>query len=179
MAEKQSDIWEKVYHTDSRVSAMETKVGAIESQVNTIGHGVERIEASLMNKPEPNYSAWIGGAITILGGLLAVIFGIVQYVDLTLEPIYQRMSERQEPIDEFWMFKNEMHYEMGRIHERWELVSAEMNEQDARIDEAENNINTARISAAGALQRLEYVTAELNKIDLYGSRRWGIGPDSE
>ena len=172
-SENYAHVLERVAKTEQAVTALEGDVKAVASTVNDI-----RAIIIEQNKPEPpNVIGWIGVGFTVVSLIGILLFGMAEYVHMQIEPMRLRMSERQKPIDEFWMFKNEMHYEMGRVHERELWVSESLSELDERVDEAENLFNEGKTEAAGAMQRLSAMEKELDKIDLYGSRRWGTKPE--
>jgi hypothetical protein len=106
----ESELIQKVYHTDARVTAME-------GEMRVLSQGVSRIETMLLNKPGPNYLGWLGAGISIFTLCVGGVFGVAQYVELTLSPIRQDIAERESVIREFGQFKNEIHYELGKIHE--------------------------------------------------------------
>jgi hypothetical protein len=87
-----SELLERIHHTDSRVTAMETKV-------DSMAGGISRIESAVLNKPPVNFAAWVGIAlsiITISGGGFLLMTG---YVDLTLEPLWDDVRDAERAID--------------------------------------------------------------------------------
>lgn len=163
-------IWEKIYHTDARLTAME-------GQMTDLSDGVKRIEQYLLHKDPPNTLGWltaVGGGLVML---FTFVFGMVQYIDITLEPIEQLIESRQTIVEDFGSFKHEMHYEVGRLHENKELMRKEWEEMDSRLDGAEDDIAAVESKASTTRDRLERAENELEKIDLYGSRRWGVQPE--
>jgi len=100
---EESKIWEKVYHTDARVSAME-------GQLSDLSAGVQRIESHLLNKPRENILSWV---IAAAGAL----WGVAMYIDMSLEPIEDVQQRNMEVVTVFREFKEEVHYEMGILHE--------------------------------------------------------------
>ena len=130
-------------HVLERVAKTETSVAALENDMRTVMAGVSDIRGMLMESQkakDPNYGLIVGGVFTLLAALGSTLVGVVEYVDLTLEPMRQEMAERQEPIDQFWMFKNEMHYEMGRIHEWKEDTGQELDDVFLRLREQEKRV---------------------------------------
>lgn len=160
-------------HVLERVAKTETSVQALENDMRTVMAGVSDIRGMLMDSQkgkDPNYGLWIG---LVAAGLL----GVAQYVDITLEPIEQLINARQEVIENFGSFKHEMHYEVGRLHENKELMAKEFAELDSRVDGAEASLSAVESKASTTRDRVERVEDELEKIDLYGSRRWGVHPN--
>lgn len=170
--ENYAHVLERVAKTEQAITALEGDVKAVASTVNDI-----RSIILEHNKPEPpNVIGWIGVGFTVVSLIGILLFGMAEYVQMQIDPIRDTMAARQKPLDEFWMFKNEMHYEMGKIHEREEWVSEALDELDERVDEAEDMFNESRVVSSGARRRLEAMEKELDKIDVYGSRRWGAKP---
>ena len=162
MAKKDSDIWEKVYHTDARVTAME-------GQLSDVNNAVSRIEQHLLNKPTPNvYSL----GLTILLGCGTVFFSLAQYVNLELAPIQDQINHRGGIISEFTAFKHQTHYEFGGLHEWKADHTTELQHMDDRMHQIEDRVRGTEIQAATTQNRLEKVEDEIDKIDTYGSRRW-------
>ena len=138
------DIWEKVYHTDARVSAMETELGNVTA-------GVVRIEAHLLNKPEINVTAWIGVVLTGLGLMVGMLFGMVNYVDIKQQPIIDSLAARDVLLKEYQDFRKDTAYEHGR--------------QDALNASMKESVDLNRT-------RLHAVEKEVNRIDSEGSKVW-------
>ena len=107
-----NEIWEKVYHTDARVTAME-------SQLSDLNNSMGRIESLLLNRQTSPMSI-VGimlTALTFLGGLL---FGMSQFTHLTLLPISDDVAEHRVAIDRFSEYKEEMGYKLGALEE-WQV----------------------------------------------------------
>lgn len=155
---EENELIRKVYHTDARVTAME-------GQLSSITAGMGRIEAKMMEQPETNYLSWFLA-------IAAVMFGVAQYVELVNDPIRALMAQRNEPIVDFREFKQETHYEMGKIHEwkntyDWDKGRAE----DRAAVEAER-LREAEAAIASLNQKVEDNERQLKDIDSLGSRRW-------
>lgn len=171
VSEKDSDIWEKVYHTDARVTAME-------GQLSDVSGAVSRIEQHLLNKPEPNVTAWIGIAFGVLTFIVGLLWVVVQYVHLNNEPIQETMAARGEVLQEYTEFKHQTHYEFGGIHEWKAAYDTRLVKDEAEFNSLKERIRVAETGAAVTANRLQKVESEIDKIDLYGSRRWTQGEGS-
>ncbi len=115
------EIWQQVYRTESRVSA-------IEQQVSDIGTAVSRIEQHILNRPAFNVLGWTGVGITVLSLIGAALFAVVNYVTLMMDPVKQdivknesliesRFEKLYDELDELEEFKHQTHYEFGVLHE--------------------------------------------------------------
>jgi hypothetical protein len=109
-------VWEKVMHTDARVTAME-------GQMHDMGNAVSRIETLLLNK-QPQPTALIGILFTALTLLAAMLFGMAQYTSLALVPITNDVAEHRMSIDDMSEFKEEMQYKLGALEE-WQNTCSE------------------------------------------------------
>ncbi len=95
----------KIYHTDGRVSA-------IESKIDTLASGQLRIENALLNKPP----AW--NNTTIMGlviGVGAFLVGITGYVDLQLSPVKEILVHDAEWKVDKDEFQRATHYRYGEM----------------------------------------------------------------
>lgn len=124
VSEKDSDIWEKVYHTDARVTAME-------GQLSDVSGAVSRIEQHLLNKPTPNIQSL---ALTIVLGCATLFFSLAQYVNLELTPIQNQIESRSDALQDFQDFKHQTHYEFGRLHEWKEQSEKKIDKINGIID---------------------------------------------
>lgn len=120
-------IWEKVLHTDARVTAME-------GQLNDLSEGVARIEAYLLNRPAPNYLGWAAACLTGFSMLVGALWMVIQYVNLTQEPLRSDITHIEDRQNEFEEFKHQTHYEFGILHEykrTQERVDAKIDSRDS------------------------------------------------
>ena len=114
------EIWEKVYHTDARVTAME-------GQLTDLSHGVNRIEAHLLNKPPVNVAAWVAVVLTFVAMVVGLVWGMTNYIELTLGPTRIAMSNVIREVADLEAFQHETHYEIGVLHE-WKRTQEGMSD---------------------------------------------------
>lgn len=156
-------------HVLERVAKTETSVAALENDMRTVMAGVSDIRGMLMESQkgkDPNYGLWIG---LVAAGLL----GIAQYVDITLDPLEVTVANRGTDVSNFYEFKHQTHYEFGMLHEWRGSHKKEVAHIDDRMHKLEDRLRDTEIEAATTAARLEKVEDEVEKVDAYGSRRWG------
>lgn len=74
----------RLLELEARTYHIDGKVAAIETQLDSQGAQLSRIEAHLLHKPPSNYAAWTGVGLSVLlvfGGLLA---GLATFTDTQL-----------------------------------------------------------------------------------------------
>ena len=135
------DLWEKVYHTDARVSAME-------SELSNVAAVTARIEHHLLNKPPVNFAAWVGIGITILSLAVAGLFGISQYIQLTLQPIQQALLSSEAVNAEYQQFRQQTAYELGVAETERKFLHKEIDHDHEQLHALRDNIS--RIDSEGS-----------------------------
>jgi hypothetical protein len=113
---EREDLLERVYHTDARVTAME-------SQMATVAGSVSRIESALVNKQASPSTlvTMIVGALTLMA---AMVFGVFQMTVLSQQPIVNDVAEHRESINKLMEDDTEISYNMGRLRE-WQKYAEE------------------------------------------------------
>lgn len=127
-----AEILEKVYHTDARVSAME-------SQMADMSHSMGRIESLLLNR-QTNPLSIVGimlTALTLLGGLL---FGMAQIMHLTMAPVSDDVAEHREALDSFVAFKENTQYKFGALEEWQKSETNRLNRISGRVDDIDDRM---------------------------------------
>lgn len=165
MTEKNNDIWEKVYHTDARVTAME-------GQLQELSNSMARIEGHLINKPEQSFSTYAGlflSILTILGGL---IWGMTNYIDLTLHPVRNNIENLIDKQAMFSEFRYQTHYEFGMLHEWQKDTKGELLHNHERMHSAQEERISNSKSIRGLESKVGDIEGEIVRIDSHGSRRW-------
>jgi hypothetical protein len=114
-------VWEKVMHTDARVTAMESQIQDVSSSVN-------RIENMLLNRQETSPIAWFGVIFSVLGLCGAMIWGMAQYVSLNQAPVVDQVNRNDAQIQKLEEWQNKTHYELGVIHERFRISDRDRTE---------------------------------------------------
>jgi len=128
LAQKERDeLLEKVYHTDSRVTA-------IESQMSGVVASQARIEGALVNRQTSPSTlvTMIVGALTLMGGM---VFGVFQMTTLSQQPIVDDVAEHRVNINKLTENDRELVYEMGRMAE-WKM------HEQARLDRIDQHLDT-------------------------------------
>jgi hypothetical protein len=111
------DLREKVYHTDARVTAME-------SQITDMNQSMGRIENLLLNR-QTNPIALVGITLSALTLLAGMMFGIAQFTQLALRPIEEDVAEHRKSLDEISDFKESIQYKMGALEEWQQHIDRE------------------------------------------------------
>jgi len=106
---RKDDLWEKIYHTDARVSAME-------SQMQDMGGSINRIESMLLNKQTPPL-AIIGVMLTALTLLAGLLFGMSQITQASIAPLADDVAEHRIALDKLSSFEADMQYKLGALEE--------------------------------------------------------------
>ena len=125
------DLREMVYHTDARVTAME-------SQLTGLGHSMDRIEANLMNKPPFNAAPWVGIGLTIIMGITGMGFTALNYISLTQEPledVVRTLASKQALIEDF---RTQSHFEIGTTKAEQKYHQLEIEKLWAHIHKQED-----------------------------------------
>ena len=110
-------VWEKVLHTDARVTAME-------GQLNDLTTSMGRIESLLLNK-QIQPMAIVGIVLTALTLLAGLLFGVAQFISVALEPIANDVAEHRVAIDDISDFKELIQYKLGALEEWQEHIDRE------------------------------------------------------
>lgn len=124
---ERDDLLEKVYHTDARVTAME-------SQMATVVNSMSRIESALVNKQATPSTliTMIVGALTLMS---AMVFGVFQMTALSQQPIVNDVSEHRESINKILEDGKQISYNMGRLAE-WQAHAEErINRVDTSVSD--------------------------------------------
>lgn len=88
---ERAELLERIHHTDSRVTAMETKVDAMAG-------GISRIESAVLNKQPVNIVAWVGVMISIVTLVSGGFLLMTGYVQLTLEPVWADLADVEDDV---------------------------------------------------------------------------------
>jgi chaperonin cofactor prefoldin len=145
-------VWEKVMHTDARVTAME-------SQIKDVSISVNRIETMLLNKQETSPLAWFGvifSVLTLVGGL---VWTMTQYMALQLDPIEADLKSRDAVVQAYYEFKNQTHYEMGQIHAYRDAGEKEIDHLHERYHNLQDRVNRLEHNGTVTKERLNGVEA--------------------
>jgi chaperonin cofactor prefoldin len=145
-------VWEKVMHTDARVTAME-------SQIKDVSSSVSRIENLLINKQETSPLAWFGvifSVLTLVGGL---VWGMTQYMALQLDPIEDDLQARDAIVQAYYEFKNQTHYEMGQIHAYRKAGEKEIDHLHERYHDLQDRVNRLEHKGTATKEKLDSVEA--------------------
>ena len=102
-------VWEKVLHTDARVTAME-------GQMQDMTSSMHRIESLLLNRQTPT-TAIIGITLTALTLLAGLLFGMAQFTSVALQPVADDVAEHRISINDIQDFKEDMQYKLGALEE--------------------------------------------------------------
>lgn len=131
----QADLRDMVYHTDARVSAME-------SQLASVADAMNRLEQHLLNKPEK----WNSGSIIALLSLVAsIVIGGSVFLDSQLSHVKDDIVELTAEAKVNQEFRHQMHFEVGVMKhsfevndEKWQHFDMLMHQRDDRINGVEN-----------------------------------------
>jgi len=107
----------RTYHIDGELAAVKTQVsGMVDS--------LERIESSLLNRPDK----WNNGSIVAMLSLIAtIIFGGGVYLDNQLSHLRDDIERNEEHMEILDSFRHQMHYEVG-------VLSTLNEEQNNKLD---------------------------------------------
>lgn len=134
------DLVGMIYHTDGRVSAVESKLDAQGQQLN-------RIEAAVLNKPPAWNNSNVMALALVVGSFLV---GITGYVSMQLSPVNQAIVEFKEIANESLQFQKQTHYEFGRLSEWKEEHVEAFKHHDELYHELERRVDILRQQAAAA-----------------------------
>lgn len=163
--ERGTDIWEKVYHTDARVTAME-------GQLSDVSSSVGRIEQHLLNKPPVNIVGWIGVFLTLVTFFGGTVLGLTNYIELVLEPVRVELVEAAEVRAKFADFKGHSLHEFGTIQQWKADTSDELEHQHERLHYIQDQISGLEKQTATNEEAFSQLNSKVINIDEMGSRRW-------
>jgi len=108
-----NDLREMVYHTDARVTAMESQMSNIAANQAKDSQKLDNL-ISVLNQPKNvNYAAWVGVGLTTVALLIGGTIGMVNYMRLTQDPLEKIVDGNTTDIDDLHEFQRATHYRFG------------------------------------------------------------------
>ena len=108
-----NDLREMVYHTDARVTAMEGQMHNIAANQTKDSQKLDNL-VNVLNQPRNvNYAAWVGVGLTAVALLVGGTIGMVNYMQLTQDPLAERVVGNTIDIDDLHEFQRATHYRFG------------------------------------------------------------------
>lgn len=113
MPKTNNDLREMVYHTDARVTAMESQMSNIAANQAKDSQKLDNL-ISVLNQPKNvNYAAWVGVGLTTVALLIGGTIGMVNYMRLTQDPLEKIVDGNTTDIDDLHEFQRATHYRFG------------------------------------------------------------------
>ena len=108
-----NDLREMVYHTDARVTAMEGQMHNIAANQTKDSQKLDNL-VNVLNQPRNvNYAAWVGVGLTAVALLIGGTIGMVNYMQLTQDPLAKRVVGNTTDINDLHEFQRATHYRFG------------------------------------------------------------------
>ena len=108
-----NDLREMVYHTDARVTAMEGQMSNIATNQAKDSQKLDNL-INVLNQPRNvNYAAWVGVGLTAVALLIGGTIGMVNYMQLTQDPLARRVVGNTTDINDLHEFQRATHYRFG------------------------------------------------------------------
>ena len=172
MPTSEKDLREMVYHTDSRVTALEGAVGTIGTNQLRSEQKLDQLINSINAPKQINYAAWVGVGLTTLAMVLAGAFGLGSYIGLVNEPQMIDIANNNKAIEKLGEWQQQTHYEFGVLHNNQVHVKDEISRLWQHIYKLEDVDSELEKQAAAAEVSRRAIGDFARDVDRYGSRRW-------
>lgn len=171
------DLKEMVYHTDARVTAMEGRLGTIDSNQQRQEAKLDTLIHHLNQPRNVNWAGWGGLGLGVLLALFGAAKFMVEYTSLTDVPIQKDIAVLRSSDSVFSEFQRATHYRFGEFDMLTKTIQSDQKHKDDLYHKLDDRVRELESKAAAAEISRRAIGDYVKEIDRLGSRVW-IGRDT-